>query len=121
MYSYSKYRAKRVVYEGITFDSMAERELYKEIKYQVTAFQPKVYLTDARILCKPDFKIEDKKQEIWIEMKGFETPTWRIKRRLWMYYGPGELHLYKMKSGRPYLYEKIIPGNVDPILDEDGD
>jgi len=47
--------------------------------------------------------------KIWIEFKGFETPLWRLKRRLWMFYGPGPLHVYKMGRGRIYLDEIITP------------
>ncbi len=70
-----------------------------------------IYLTRARILYIPDFRCEDVEtlEPIWIEAKGFEAPTWRIKRRLWKSYGPGPLLVYKGSAARPILHETLIP------------
>lgn len=59
-------------------------------------YQPKVYMTDARILYKPDFKCFDSKEGIsfYVEAKGFETAVWKIKKRLWREYGPARLEIY---------------------------
>lgn len=64
----------------------------KDLKKQVN-----IHLTKARILYIPDFEFFDLKQNktVWAEAKGIETPSWRIKRRLWKAgYGPGNLEIY---------------------------
>lgn len=78
-------------------------------QYEKIFLQPKVYLTKAEILYKPDFFCDG----IYFEMKGRESAVWRIKRRLWKFYGPSELHVYKMKGQQPYLFEKVIPEACD--------
>jgi hypothetical protein len=69
-----------------------------------------VDLTDARILYKPDFKFTRGGKEVWAECKGFETAIWRIKKRLWKFYGPGTLEIYKVNKLGPYLDEEVFPG-----------
>ena len=73
--------------------------------------QSNVYLTDAKILYIPDFECEDKKTEqiFFVEAKGMETPVYRIKRRLWKFYGPGPLIVYKGSHDRIFEHETIIP------------
>jgi len=70
-----------------------------------------VYLTKARILYIPDFKVFDHGlgDFSWEEFKGFETDTWRIKRRLWLNYGPGILNVWKANRAGVYLHETIKP------------
>lgn len=111
----SKYGAKPTKHAGYSFASKGEAGCFdmlsllekagkiRDIKTQVT-----VYLTRARIIYKPDFQFEDLdlSETVYAEYKGFETPEWRIKRRLWMHYGPGRLRIYK---GRMNLVEEIIP------------
>ncbi len=90
--------------DGRSFSSKLERAIYEMLKqgvldgrYSELQCQDHVYLTEARILYIPDFKVFDeiKKAPRWIEAKGFETDVWRIKRRLWVHYGPGPLDVYK--------------------------
>ena len=59
----------------------------------------------------PDFKVEClKTNEIyWVEAKGFETDVYRIKRRLWLWYGPGRLEVYKGSAQRVTLFETLVP------------
>lgn len=68
--------------------------------------QDHIYLTRANILYIADYKVFDinRGEAVWYEAKGFETPEWRIKRKLWLHYGPGILHIYKS------------PGKVTEIL-----
>ena len=106
---YSKYRAVRTEVDGIKFASKAEAALYLYLKNlyprnQIDC-QPKIYLTEAKILYKPDFLIAGR----YYEMKGVETPSWRIKRRLWQVYGPATLHVYKMRGAKVELTEMISP------------
>lgn len=113
--SKAKYGAKRVENDGYSFASKGEASCYQFLKLRERAgeikilqTQVQVRLSDAEIVYKPDFLIQDLStgEEIYIEYKGFETPEWRIKRRLWKAYGPGPLHVYK---GRMQLSEVILP------------
>lgn len=116
----NKFNSKITFKDGYHFDSMAECSLYDYIKAQEQAgewrliqTQASVYLTDARILYKPDFLIEDLSinEEVYLEMKGFETPVWRIKRRLWPYYGIGTLRVYKTNRLGVYMHEELRAKN----------
>lgn len=101
---------------GRSFQSKAERDLftYLDSLQRVGAIsnlkcQTQVHLTDSKILYKPDFSFEENGVKVWAEMKGFETDVWRIKRRLWMHYGPGELRIYKKLGQNISLTETIKP------------
>lgn len=119
-----KYGAKKVESYGMSFASKGERSTYEYLKYlelageiKVIQAQDHVYLSAARILYIPDFKIFDVKlnKEVWIEFKGVETPVWRIKRRLWIHYGPGLLRVYK-KTGRSLsMTEELVPIEQEQI------
>jgi len=112
----NKYGAKKTIIDGITFASKTEAEYYALLKWEEKAgaikildLQPKVYLTRSRILYKPDFKIFDTnaREEIFIEIKGHETPVWRIKRKLWFNYGCGTLRIIKKIRGHFEMTEEI--------------
>lgn len=116
--SSAKMGNRRTELGGYSFSSKLEAAGYQMLKSQEEAgeivieqVQAHVYLTDARILYIPDFKCIRVESNIpfFVEMKGFETSEWRIKRRLWQYYGPGELHVYKGDYRRPKLSEVIVP------------
>lgn len=85
---------------------MQQNGLIRDLECQVS-----VYLTDAEILYKPDFKFFDLEanEEVHGEAKGVETAEWRIKRRLWMHYGPTKLRVYKDVNKRIALTEIIDP------------
>lgn len=113
-----KYAAQKVEYDHHSFASKFEAALYQWIKLrelngEVTDVkcQETVYLTEARIIYKPDFSYIDSqtKKKIYAEAKGFETPEWRIKRRLWEYYGPGILEIYKGSYTSFQLHETLKP------------
>lgn len=119
----------KVSHKGYSFASKAEASLYDFIKMRELAkecllikAQDSVYMTLARILYKPDFKIYDNhlKREVWEEMKGFETDVWRIKRRLWKHYGPGLLRVYKRTKSGPVLSEEIDAGKGIDASHTDG-
>lgn len=113
-----KYKAKQAKEAGHAFASQGERECFryllnleklgeiKEIRCQDT-----VYLTKARIRMIPDFSAVETHtgERVYYEFKGFETTDYRIKRRLWMHYGPATLHVYKSNRGGLYLHESIKP------------
>ena len=112
--SYPKFRNKKVSSDGHSFASKLEAAVYQMLKYEWenVEVQPSVYLTEARILYKPDFKVWQTNSELsglYAEAKGFETDVWRIKRRLWEHYGPGRLQIYKGSHLRPVLAEVIVP------------
>lgn len=116
-----KYKAKRSERAGYSFASKLEASVFdhlmllqkageiKDLKCQDT-----VYLTDARIIYKPDFRFVDVKtgETIWAEAKGVELGPWRQKLKLWRFYGPGPLHIYKGHHLRPTLVEVVIPKGV---------
>ncbi len=111
----NKYKAKRCQYGNSTFDSQGEATCYlyllakqQQGEIKILGRQEKVYLTDAKILYKADFVVFDVKRQtkIYVEYKGFETTDWKLKKRLWRYYGPGVLQIYK---GKVHLEEEIIP------------
>jgi len=111
-----EWKGKRSKVGGKNFQSKGEAGLYEYLllrqkngEIEEIQTQVQVYLTDARILYKPDFTfIEDGIQK-WAEYKGFETAIWRIKRRLWMHYGPGILEVWKGYYPRLTCVETIEP------------
>lgn len=62
----------------------------------------------------PDFKCMDtvRKEFFWVEAKGYETPEWRLKRKLWMAFGPGRLEVWKGNHVNPTLHETIEPRRI---------
>lgn len=111
---FSKYGSQKVSVAGRSFGSKLEKDLFIELMLEEKGGllknlrqQVSVYLTNARIQYIADFSAEvaigvDAGQVVYYEAKGFETPVWRIKRRLWIHYGPGILLVYKrqgMKGG----------------------
>lgn len=116
--SRNKYYAKKVDRAGYSFASKLEAALFDLLKLRERAgeirdlqCQDTVYLTDARIMYKPDYKFFEVAENdfAWAESKGFSTDVWSIKRRLWKSYGPGKLYIYKGSHTRLVLDETIIP------------
>jgi predicted nuclease of restriction endonuclease-like RecB superfamily len=109
----SKYKNKRTELAGYSFASKGESGLFLFLKAMEQGgeiselrTQETVYLSRARIIYKPDFSFLKDGIKEYAEYKGFETPEWRIKRRLWMSYGPGTLYIYK---GNCNLHETLTP------------
>lgn len=77
-----------------------------ELKLQVP-----VYLTDAKIMSRVDFQFVNCKtgQIEYAEAKGFQTDVWRIKRRLWLSYGPAICTIWVGNYKKPYIGEVLIP------------
>jgi len=112
--SKQKFGAKRMTNDGYSFASKLESALYDHLKLLQGAgeienirVQDHVKLTRAGIKYIPDFRVYDKKLgcDVWHEAKGFETPEWRLKRRLWMYYGPGRLTVWVGSASRLAIKE----------------
>lgn len=115
---YSKFKNKRTERAGYSFSSGLEAATFSILKLQEAAgeieilkVQDRVLLTNAKIAYIADFKCRDKitNEEFWVESKGFQTPEWRIKKRLWEHYGPGKLIIYTGTKYNPVLSETIIP------------
>lgn len=104
---------------GIWFDSKAEASLYHRLALEERAgairnlkCQPgTIFLGPSRTQYRPDFSYEDAKtgELQWAEYKGFETPAWRIKLKLWRIVGPGKLHIWKGSATYMKLVETVIP------------
>jgi hypothetical protein len=100
---YSKYKAKKTVIDGITFDSKAEAKRYQELKIIERAgqiknlsLQPRFTLQEGfvnihtgkkerRIEYVADFQYEDNNVIIVEDCKGFKTSDYKIKRKLFIY------------------------------------
>ncbi len=111
----SKYGAKRTKHAGYSFASKMEASRFTELELLKRAgeiseiqVQAQVVLTEASIIYKPDFKITYPDGHVeWEEVKGFETDAWKIKKRLWRFYGPGILKIFMGQGGRLFLAETI--------------
>jgi predicted nuclease of restriction endonuclease-like RecB superfamily len=104
-----KYKAIRTVIDGIKFDSKAEAEYYLYLLQEKKLglineieFHPKVYLTKSKILYVSDFLVTEGDKKYYIDVKGMQTPVFRLKLKLWKHYGAGELRLVK-KSGKSFV------------------
>ena len=102
---YSKYRAKKTVVDGITFDSQREGDYYCELKMlrmagevidferQVTfELQPKFKhsgKTERAIKYFADFVVHYKDgRTVVVDVKGDKTDVYRIKRKMLLYKHP---------------------------------
>lgn len=117
----AKYGAKKQELDGHSFASKLEASVYQMLKLRERAgeikilqVQDHVYLTRARIQYIPDFRCLDLAtgEEFFVEAKGFEAPTWPLKKKLWKHYGPKKLEVWKGTYLRPVLDEVIIPNEV---------
>lgn len=88
----NKYNAKKVVIDGIKFDSKKEGNRYLQLKYlrktgEIKEFelQPS-WKAECGIKYKADFLITWKDGSKTIEdVKGVKTPTYRLKKKLFEY------------------------------------
>jgi hypothetical protein len=110
----NKYGAKRT--NG--FPSKLENDTHEMLKLMVASgeysnlqCQHCVSLTKADIRCKIDFSVINLKTgEIeFFEAKGFDTDRWKIIKKLWLFYGPSILYVYKKNKKGLYLDEAINP------------
>lgn len=111
-----KYHNKKDIRGDKSFASKGEAGLYDHLLMREKAgeisdikTQVQVYLTDAKILYKPDFSYIENGKIRFAEFKGFECGIWRIKRRLWKFYGPAPLEVYKGTYPRLKITEVIEP------------
>lgn len=112
--------------DGRVLSSGLEKDVYEELLLQQRGnlisdlkCQVQVHLTRARILYKPDFCYTTNHGVTeYAEAKGFETETWRIKRRLWKHYGPGKLNVYKRGPRQSVLITETIDPRTATSDDE---
>lgn len=110
-----KYGAVKQELDGHSFQSKLEAAVYSLLKLRLRGgeiisiqVQDTIPLSLAKIAYIADFKCE--KQDgsyIWVEAKGVDTPSWRLKRRLWKSYGPGPLEIWKGSHVKPFLFEVL--------------
>jgi hypothetical protein len=105
-----------------SFPSKLEAQVFQILSLEVTAGimrdlvrQPQTRLTLAQIGYKPDFKYTScvTGEEIFVEAKGVETESYLLKKKLWKFYGPGKLIVYKQSHRGPYIDEMIEPEVVN--------
>ena len=123
MFKATKYSAIKTTVNGVKFDSKAEAEYYLFLKglcdVEILDLQPKIYLTTAKILYKPDFYVKDliTKESYYIDVKGMCTPVFMIKKRLWKAYRTERLLLVK-KSGKTFKVMEDIKSATHHSTDD---
>lgn len=113
-----KYNAKRTKVDGVNFPSGLQANTYCHLKLlkdagEIVDIKHEVYtyLSLAKIAFRVDFVVTWKDGSVtYAEAKGFETNEWLIKKKLWKFYGPGRLDIYKGRGKENvYISETIIP------------
>lgn len=113
----NKYGAKKVSHAGLSFASKLEAAVYDILWWQLQRgeidnlqMQKRVYLVRSPdVYYIPDFYFEIDSMPTYAEAKGFETPEWKIKKKLWNHFGPAPLQIYQGSYAAPRLVETIIP------------
>ncbi len=114
----NKYGAERIGAPGQSYDSKLEAALHgilvlrekageiRDIRAQVT-----LYMTRARVIYRADYQFVRCSDGVtcYAESKGPETQAWRIKLRIYRFYGPGPLEIWKGSHANPTLVETVIP------------
>ncbi|HUW32073.1 MAG TPA: DUF1064 domain-containing protein [Planctomycetota bacterium] len=99
------------------FDSKLERARAEQLcalsranEISDLQFQPHFELTTARIGYRADFAYIESGRKVVEEVKGMETERWKIIRKLWRFYGPAVLRIYRRGyDGRPSFSSEILP------------
>lgn len=126
--SFGKYNARRVEKSGKSFASRLESAVHDILLKQEAdgeirdiVLQPQVRMTKAKLGYKPDFSYVDVKtgETVWVEAKGVELPEWKRNERLWRFYGPGTLFIFKGTYRKPALHRVVVPvKNICPTCGE---
>jgi hypothetical protein len=103
--------------DGYSFGSKLEAAVYQMLKLRKLGgeiaeiqVQDHIYLTDARIGYIPDFKCTAPDGSVfWVEAKGYANDRWPMKKKLWKFYGPGPLEIWKGHYRNPKLDETVVP------------
>lgn len=104
---------------GRSFDSKLEKALFEFLSAREASGELSdlhhhpgtVFLSEARIQYRPDYSYTRcaTNEKEWAESKGFESSDWRIKRKLWLSYGPGKLWIYAGSYKKLFLKEMLEP------------
>lgn len=92
----NKYRNTKVQYEGIKFDSIKERDYYIQLQLQMKAIQPEykvlnielqvpypIFINNKKICTYiADFVVTYKDRAEVIDVKGFKTQIYKLKKKL---------------------------------------
>jgi hypothetical protein len=118
---FNKFGSSKIKDSGRTYHSKLElavnnilelRERAKEIRILKRQQHIHFYFEDEK-LCEywPDFTCIDLKTDevFFVEAKGYETPEWLIKLKLWRAGGPGKLEIWRGSHGNPRITEIVIP------------
>lgn len=90
---FNKFSNKRTEYNGVYFDSIKEADYAQELDLRIKAKDLKEWkrqvpidlIVNGEKICtyKIDFvEIDHRGNEMYTEIKGFETPEWRLKWKL---------------------------------------
>lgn len=118
MWGRSKYGNKKVEHAGRSFASKLEASGFDMIQnrkdIKLRRQQAHIKLSKADILYIADFECDDLTSNIqdalrYIETKGFETPEWKLKKRLYRIYGKWPLEIWIRKGKGIFLDEIIYP------------
>lgn len=112
-----KYNSTRISHAGYSFASKLEAAVFNILKVmeiakkiQNLSTQKRVYLLrNPDIYYIPDFYFEEDGEPVYAEAKGYETPEWKIKKKLWQHFGPTRLDIYQGSYNNPKLAESIKP------------
>lgn len=86
------------------------KELREQVRVQICCDDPGCPGSQ-KIHSIVDFAAIDAKtgEEIFFEAKGLETTDYRIKRRLWLHHGRGQMEVWAGTYARPRLKEILEP------------
>ena len=126
--TYNKYNRKRVQdNDGYWYDSIAERDYAVDVLLPLQQSghisdltrQEMIKLSAANIGYKPDFSYTENGRRVYVDVKGFETPEFRLKARLWRAYGPGPLRIVKRagKNSGFKTVKEIMPECLESGID----
>lgn len=119
----NKFGNIETIVDGIKFSSKLEAAVYQMLElrrksgeFSTLQIQDHLYLTRARIGYIADFKCSGASiLPFWVEPKGRENDRWPIKKKLFKYYGPGVLEIWKGTYNKPYLDEVIKPSQTHEV------
>lgn len=113
---------KTVELDGRSFRSKAEAQFYLYLKSleqnkEIANIRCEVKVNllpgkrNERVDYYVDFVVTElpSNEDVYCEVKGFETDKWKIKLKLWRHFGPGRLKIYKVGWNKLELFEEVIP------------
>jgi len=113
---HQNFKRKPTKLAGRSFDSKAESHCFSFLQALEKAGEIRDIETQqtiplvAGIRLRVDYVFFDIKlnEQVFGEYKGFETPEWLLKKKLWKVFGPGRLRIF-MGNWPRYKIEELIP------------